>query len=243
MDFVLYRKKKSNRNSLDTEAKDPDFWSASNIQILFSCMDVDEEGYYEYNNSSEDEEIKDNGVVKDEEKLRRIMRVWDNEEKTKEMVALMEEVFEAVEETKKAYVRLQEAHCPWDAERMRAADMAVEELRGVEGKVQETDTWKGYVAMLRKVVAPYAAVVEELKRDVKIKEVEIENLKEKLNTVTCLSNSGKNGRGFCKRKVTCSQLLSAAPAPEPELFEATGSQVKEASKSTSLLLSLMHEAR
>ncbi|TKY47114.1 hypothetical protein E2542_SST29169 [Spatholobus suberectus] len=45
--------------------------------------------------------------------------------KVKQMEALMEEVFEAVSSMKRAYVRLQEAHSPWDAERMRAADVAV----------------------------------------------------------------------------------------------------------------------
>ncbi|XVF68914.1 hypothetical protein PTKIN_Ptkin11bG0039400 [Pterospermum kingtungense] len=208
----------------------------------------DEEEYYEYNNSSEDEE-KENGV----EKSRRVTRAWDNGEK-KEIVMLMEEVFEAVAEMKKAYVRLQEAHCPWDPERMRAADVAVVgELRtigvlrerfrrGTLGGSGGGSGRKGHAAMLREVVAPYEAAVEELKKEVKVKEVEIENLKEKLNTVTCLSNGGKRGRSFSKRKVSCSQVLAAAPAPE--LFEATMSQVKEASKSfTSLLLSLMREAR
>ncbi|KAK8679828.1 hypothetical protein V6N13_145261 [Hibiscus sabdariffa] len=71
-------------------------------------------------------------------------------------------------------------------------------------------------------------------------EVEIENLKEKLNTVTCISNGGKEGRNLSNRKVSCSQVLAAAP----DLFEATLSHVKEASKSfTSLLLSLMRQAR
>ncbi|XWS28744.1 hypothetical protein CRYUN_Cryun25bG0097300 [Craigia yunnanensis] len=208
--------------------------------------DPDEEEYYEYNNSSEDE-VKENGV-KDVEKSRRMTRVWNNGEK-KEMVTLMEEVFEAVVEMKKAYVRLQEAHCPWDPERMRAADVAVVgELRRL-GVLRERfrrgtrgGGGKGNVAMLREVVAPYEAAVEELKREVKVKEVEIESLNEKLNTVTCLSNGGKKGRGLSKRKVSCCQVLAASPAPE--LFEATMSQVKEASKSfTSLLLSLMREAR
>ncbi|XP_021278188.1 uncharacterized protein LOC110412080 [Herrania umbratica] len=318
------RKKKGNRDSLETEAKDLDFWysvtfnrdpspnqssrvslrsdnshvprnaaavkakkkgematKVSNFSDLIqrvaaSCLlhplaagrqesgevdaasygvieeNPDEEEYYEYGNSSEDEE-KENGG-KDVEKSRRMTRVWNNGEKSKEMVALMEEVFESVAEMKKAYVRLQDAHCPWDPERMRAADVAVVgELRRL-GVLRERfrrrtrggggGVGKGHVAMLKEVVAPYEAAVEELKREVKVKEVEIENLKGKLNTVTCLSNGGKKGRGLSKRKVSCSQVIAAAPAPAPELFEATMSQVKEASKSfTSVLLSLMREAR
>lgn len=175
--------------------------------------DPDEEEYYEYDNSSEDEE-KENGV----EKSRRVTtRVWDNNGEKKELVMLMEEVFEAVAEMKKAYVRLQEAHCPWDPERMRAADVAVVgELRRI-GVLRERfrrgtrgggggSGRKGHsVGMLREVVAPYEAAVEDLKKEVKVKGVEIENLKEKLNTVTCLSNGGKKGRSLSRRKVSCSQ--------------------------------------
>lgn len=185
--------------------------------------DPDEEEYYEYNNSSEDEE-KEN-VLKGAEKSRRIATVWNNNgEKTKEMVTLMEEVFEAVAEMKKAYVRLQEAHCPWDPERMRAADVAlVGELRRL-GVLRERfrrgtrgggggGGGKGHVAVLKEVVAPYEVAVEDLKREVKVKEVEIENLKEKLNTVTCLSNGGKKGRSLSRRKVSCSQGNSLLKLP------------------------------
>ncbi|GMI81742.1 CHIQUITA1-LIKE 10, GRAVITROPIC IN THE LIGHT [Hibiscus trionum] len=313
------RKKKGSRDSLETEAKDLDFWHSAPFQnqsssrfslrsdnshlsrkgaavkakkkgemttkvsnfsdliqrVAASCLlhplaagrqdsddvdtlshavnieeDPDEEEYYEYNNSSEGEEKEDG--VKDVGKSGRITRVWNgNGEKTKGMVMLMEEVFEAVVEMKRAYVRLQEAHCPWDPERMRVADVAVVgELRKL-GVLRERfrrgtrggGVGKGNVAMLREVVAPYEAAMDDLKMEVKIKMVEIENLKEKLNTVTCLSNGGKKGRSLSKRKVSCSQVLAAA-APTPDLFEATMSQVKEASKSfTSLLLSLMREAR
>ncbi|KAL4306163.1 hypothetical protein AHAS_Ahas16G0150800 [Arachis hypogaea] len=37
----------------------------------------------------------------------------------------MEEVFEIVSSIKGAYVSLQEAHSPWDPERIRVADVAV----------------------------------------------------------------------------------------------------------------------
>ncbi|KAE8688692.1 mitochondrial uncoupling protein 2-like [Hibiscus syriacus] len=314
------RKKKGNRDSLETEAKDLDFWYSATFnrypfqnqpssrlslrsdhshlsrkgsavkakkkgematkvsnfsdlihRVASSCLlhtlaagrqesggvdatahavieeDPDEEEYYEYNNSSEVEE-KESGVT-NVEKSRRLRRVcYDNGEKTKEMVILMDEVFEAVVEMKKAYVRLQEAHSPWDPERMRATDVVVVgELRKL-GVLRERfrrrtrGGGKEHMIMLREVVAPYEAAVEELKKEVKVKKVEIENLKEKLNTVTCLSSGGKKGRNLSKRKVSCSQVLAAAPTAG--LFEATMSQVKEASMSfTSLLLSLMHEAR
>lgn len=139
--------------------------------------------------------------------------------KVKQMESLMEEVFEAVSSMKRAYVRLQEAHSPWDPERMRAADVAVvSELRklavlrerfrrsgGGGGKRSGRRRVGGGVASLREVVAPYEAVVEELKKEVKTKDSEVQNLKEKLESAVALSSNGsgekKPGRSQSKRKL------------------------------------------
>jgi hypothetical protein len=90
--------------------------------------------------------------------------------------------------------------------------------------------------------------VEELKREVRMKEREMENLKEKLKTATSLNGSGgkkgsSSGRvAQSRRKVSCTTQVSAAPMPD--LFEGTMNSVKEASKSfTAVLLSLMRSAR
>ncbi|PRQ34371.1 hypothetical protein RchiOBHm_Chr5g0068071 [Rosa chinensis] len=172
-----------------------------------------------------------------------------------EMEMAMWEVFDAVSAMKKAYAGLQKAHSPWDPEKIRVADIAVVgELRklGVlrdrfRRRCSGSGGHRGGRAVaggtLREVVAPYEATVEELKKEVKAKEVEIDNLKEKLSSVVNGSN-GNNGKGrsISRRKVGCSQLQVVA-APAPDLFEATMSQVKEASKSfTLLLLSLMRAA-
>ncbi|XAR60690.1 hypothetical protein NMG60_11034165 [Bertholletia excelsa] len=175
-----------------------------------------------------------------------------------EMEVLMSEVFEAVSAMKKAYVSLQEAHCPWDPDKMRVADVAVvAELRrlgvlrerfrrsfGREcsgGKGMRKAAWTG--ATLLEVVAPYEAAMEDLKREVKAKEAEVEDLREKLKTATALNGSGSGRKGrshHSKRKVSCS---TAQAAPAPELFQAGMSLVVEASKSfTALLLSLMRSA-
>ncbi|KAJ8749782.1 hypothetical protein K2173_012333 [Erythroxylum novogranatense] len=185
-------------------------------------------------------------------------------EKVIQMEMLMNEVFYSISTMKRAYVSLQEAHCPWDPERMRVADVAVVgELRKLGvlrerfrrcvsvgghngGGRRKSGGGTGGVGLLREVVAPYEATVEELKKEVKAREVEVENLKDKLRCTNTLSNeNGKKGRSQSKRRVSCSYAgqVTAAPAPEPQLFEATMSQVKEASKSfTSLLLSLMRNA-
>ncbi|KAG8660163.1 protein GRAVITROPIC IN THE LIGHT 1 [Manihot esculenta] len=231
----------------------------------------DEREVYEYE-TDEREEFEEGEKVDVEEEVgekKGSFRAWDQEknkggmvaiERVMEMEMLINEAFDSVSAMKRAYVSLQEAHCPWDPERMRVADVAVVgELRrlgvlrerfrrrvsigGYEGR-KRNDGGDG-VGMLREVVAPYEAAVEELKREVKSREVEVENLKGKLKTLsTSLSNgNGKKGRSQSKRKVSCSQVAQVAAAPAPDLFEATMNQVKETSKSfTSLLLSLMRAA-
>ena len=81
-----------------------------------------------------------------------------------------------------------------------------------------------------------------LKRTVRTKEVEVENLKEKLKSTTSLDSSGKKGRFQSKKKVSCSQCQVAALS-SLDLFEGTMGVVKEASKSfTTWLLLLMRLA-
>ncbi|KAJ8648197.1 hypothetical protein MRB53_001237 [Persea americana] len=172
----------------------------------------------------------------------------EEEERVREMEDLMEEVFEAVSSVKRAYVRLQEAHCPWDPEKMRVADVAVvAELKRLGtlrerfrrkgrggGGTKRLDPYRGSVA----VVGPYEAALEEVKREVKAKEAEVEGLKEKLRDVM------KGGLHQLHRRGRSISQAAAAAAPTPELFVSCMKQVKEASKSfTSLLLSLLRAAR
>lgn len=144
-----------------------------------------------------------------------------------EMEMAMWEVFDSISAMKKAYAGLQKAHSPWDPEKMRAADVAVVgELRKL-GVLRERFRRRcssgggrgggGVVAAgtLREVVAPYEAAVEELKKEVKAKEVEVDNLKDKLNNVVNGSNgnNGKKGRSISRRKVGCSQLQGTKTLP------------------------------
>lgn len=168
-----------------------------------------------------------------------------------ELEMLMSQVFDAVSVMKRAYVSLQEAHCPWDPDKMRIADVAVvAEMRRL-GLLRERfrrsggggrgGRWEVGAATLREVVAPYEAAVDELKKEVKLKQVEIENLREKLKTATSFDRVSGKSKGKSKRRVSCTTQVAAAPAVE--LFESTMSLVKEASKAyTSLLLSLMRSA-
>ncbi|KAI3801477.1 hypothetical protein L1987_29582 [Smallanthus sonchifolius] len=193
-----------------------------------------------------------------------------------EMVTLMGEVFETVSCMKKAYVSLQEAHCPWDADKMRLSDVAVvTELRKlgflrerfrqnigrVGGGVEDAGRNRTVSApTLREVVAPYEAAMEKLKTELKSKEVEVDNLREKLKTATTANGGGSNGRKSrshpphqSKRRVSCSSqfqgpsasagIIPPAAMAVPELFEACMNSVKEGSRSfASLLLSLMKAA-
>ncbi|XP_059429662.1 protein GRAVITROPIC IN THE LIGHT 1 [Corylus avellana] len=229
----------------------------------------DEDEEYE---SDDQEDEEEEGSEEEEEKER--CRAWEGTkeevrvERVVEMERLMSEVFDAVSAMKRAYVGLQESHCPWDPEKMRVADVAVvAELRrlgvlrerfrrrmrrgcGGGAFVARRKRVSGGVAV-REVVAPYESAVDELKREVKARESEVESLKEKLRNVavSSLGPSGTNGKkgsagsNQSRRKLSSSTIQGQA-CPAPELFEATMRQVKEASKSfTSLLLSLMRSAR
>ncbi|KAL2238316.1 UNVERIFIED_CONTAM: Protein GRAVITROPIC IN THE LIGHT 1 [Sesamum indicum] len=206
---------------------------------------ADEEEDYEIEEEEEEFKINTNweGTTNDGDHPPRVM----------ELEMLMGQVFDAVSVMKRAYVSLQEAHCPWDPDKMRVADVAVvAELRRL-GLLRERfrrsvgsgrgggRRWGVGAATLREVVAPYEAAVEELKREVKAKHAEVENLREKLKTATSFDRISGKSKGKSKRRVSCTTQVAAAPAME--LFEATMSLVNEASKSfTSLLLSLMRSA-
>ncbi|KAK2975874.1 hypothetical protein RJ640_015305 [Escallonia rubra] len=210
----------------------------------------DLEQFQEEEEEEEEEEgrIRERGFVKE---------VEVKGEKMVAMEVLMGEVFEAVASMKRAYVGLQEAHCPWDPVKMRVADASVvaelrrlgvlrERFRRSVGGGGGAGRGRRVVgATLREVVAPYEAAVKELKRDVKAREAEVETLREKVKAAASLDSSGGGGRKGrshqSRRKVSCSSQVTAAPVPE--LFEATMSSVKETSKSfTAMLLSLMRSA-
>ncbi|PIN01956.1 hypothetical protein CDL12_25534 [Handroanthus impetiginosus] len=210
-----------------------------------STADEEEDCDYDAAVAEEEEEEEDDFEInanpkKNEDQPPRII----------ELEMLMSQVFDAVSAMKRAYVSLQEAHCPWDPDKMRVADVAVvAELRRL-GLLRERfrrsgsgrgGRWGMGAATLREVVAPYEAAVEELKRDVKMKQAEVENLREKLKTATSFDRISGKSKGKSKRRVSCTTQVGAAPAME--LFESTMSLVKEASKAfTSLLLSLMRSA-
>lgn len=132
-----------------------------------------------------------------------------------ELQLMMSQVFEAVSAMKRAYVSIQEAHCPWDPDKMRVADVAVlAELRRL-GLLRERfrrsvggggggggGRWGMGAVTVREVVAPYEAAMEQLKREVKAKQAEVENLREKLKTATSFDRGGKS-KGKSKRRVSC----------------------------------------
>ncbi|KAL8191599.1 hypothetical protein R6Q57_028330 [Mikania cordata] len=185
-----------------------------------------------------------------------------------ELLTLMGEVFETMSSMKKAYVSLQEAHCPWDAAKIQLSDAAVvaelrrlgflrERFRRNVGRVTggPEDAGKNRTVSgptLREVVAPYEAAMEKLKTEMKIKEAEIEKLKQMLKTATTVnggpgSRKSKSHSHQSKRRVSCSSQFqnpsSSAGMVPPELFEGCMSSVKEGSRTfASLLLSLMKAA-
>lgn len=138
----------------------------------------------------------------------------DHPPRVMELEMLMTQVFDAVSVMKRAYVSLQGAYCPWDPDKMRVADVAVvaelrrlallrERFRRSNGSAGRSGRWGIGAATLREVVAPYEAAVEGLKREVKTKQVEIENLREKLKTATSFDRMSGKSKGKSKRRVSC----------------------------------------
>lgn len=132
--------------------------------------------------------------------------------RVREAEALMEEVFQAVAALKRAYVGLQEAHSPWDPERMSTSDAAVvAELKRL-GRLRDRfrRSWIGgeegrlwaltAPPPLREAVVPYEAALEDLRRDLKVKEAEVENLKERLRGFTAPPPRSSSARFDSGRK-------------------------------------------
>ncbi|PHT65341.1 hypothetical protein T459_29766 [Capsicum annuum] len=87
---------------------------------------------------------------------------------------------------KKAYVSLQETHCPWDQYEMRVAYVPV-------------------VSELRKLGVLRERFHRKLKQEVKSKDIEIDDLKEKLNMATLVSSSNSSGKKILGTSVSPSK--------------------------------------
>ncbi|KAH1263888.1 Protein GRAVITROPIC IN THE LIGHT 1 [Glycine max] len=215
--------------------------------FLHSFADDREEEYHSdsFGNKPQDEQ----GYYGEEKMVMGLKVISREEKKLKQMRALMEEVFEAVSAMKSAYVSLQEAHCTWDPQSLREADVAVvAQLKklallrdGFHGSVSTVEEDEG--RRRRGGNAPYETV---MKKEVKAKDLH----KVKLGCVATLTsheNKARRPHPYTKRKLGCNSQMQEAgfvAAPSPEVLEATMAQVKEASKSfTSLLLSLMQDAK
>ncbi|KAI7745585.1 hypothetical protein M8C21_032555 [Ambrosia artemisiifolia] len=180
-----------------------------------------------------------------------------------EIMTLIGEVFETVSSMKKAYVSLQEAHCPWDADKIRLSDVAVvadmKRLGVLRERFRRTvGNRRVSAATIREVVAPYEAAMEEMKTEMKNKDAEVESLRQKLKkdaTTYNVITSGRKSRSNIhqsRRRVSCSSQLhrhsvsstiSPALTAVPDMFEACMHAVKEGSRTLSLLLlSLMKAA-
>ncbi|CAM0870093.1 unnamed protein product [Alopecurus aequalis] len=165
--------------------------------------------------------------------------------------ALMAEVFDAVSGVRHAYAALQGAHCPWDPDRMRAADAGVvAELRHL---ARLRDRFRRSAASpggripraspqpLREAVAPYEAELDDLRRQLQGKQAEVDGLKEKLATAT----SRRNARLHPSKKHH-NHIVAAdggVGAPTAELFVACAEQARTATRAfAGHLLNLLRAA-
>nr|XP_009404574.1 PREDICTED: uncharacterized protein LOC103987859 [Musa acuminata subsp. malaccensis]XP_018682608.1 PREDICTED: uncharacterized protein LOC103987859 [Musa acuminata subsp. malaccensis]XP_018682609.1 PREDICTED: uncharacterized protein LOC103987859 [Musa acuminata subsp. malaccensis]XP_018682610.1 PREDICTED: uncharacterized protein LOC103987859 [Musa acuminata subsp. malaccensis]XP_018682611.1 PREDICTED: uncharacterized protein LOC103987859 [Musa acuminata subsp. malaccensis] len=205
----------------------------------------------------------EDGDFEEEEKEEKGVGIWDEEGhsasatpgashkgKIREMESFIYEVFDAASAVKRAYVGVQEAHSPWDPDKLRVADaVVVAELRKL-GRLRDRFRRGCFspssagppAAPLRDAVAPYEATIEDLKGQLSAKNAEVDSLNEKLRSAT-LGGLGRKGRLHSGKRVGRITVLGAPGTRTPELFEAYMEQVKSASKTfTSHLLSLMRSA-
>ncbi|KAK8443765.1 hypothetical protein SEVIR_9G028100v4 [Setaria viridis] len=164
-------------------------------------------------------------------------------ERARDAEALMAEVFDAVSGVRRAYAALQGAHCPWDPDKMRAADAAVvAELRHL---ARLRDRFRRSAAAghiprpnpsappLREAVAPYEAALDDLQRQLQSKQAEVDGLKEKLAAAA----SRRNGRHHPSKQ------NGPGGAPTAELFTTCAEQARAATRAfAGHLLHLMRAA-
>ncbi|CAN6308673.1 unnamed protein product [Urochloa humidicola] len=188
-------------------------------------------------------------VEGEEEKL----KIWEEAqqkepkvvaERARDAEALMAEVFDAVSGVRRAYAALQGAHCPWDPDKMRAADAAVvAELRHL---ARLRDRFRRSAAAghiprpnpsappLREAVAPYEAALDDLQRQLQSKQAEVDGLKEKLAAATASRRNGRHNP---------SKQAGPGGAPTAELFISCAEQARAATRAfAGHLLQLMRAA-
>lgn len=183
--------------------------------------------------------------VEEEEEEDEKLKIWEEREQEKERLAaaskgaerardadaLMAEVFDAVSGVRRAYAALQDAHCPWDPDKMRTADAAVvAELRHLarlrdrfrrSAAVGHIPRPKPSAPPLREAVAPYEAALDDLQRQLQSRQAEVDALKEKLAAAT----SRRNGR---HHHVPPSKQNGGAPTAE--LFTTCAEQARAATR-------------
>ncbi|KAF7068874.1 hypothetical protein CFC21_074584 [Triticum aestivum] len=176
------------------------------------------------------------------EEAKEAMKV-EGAERAGDAESLMAEVFDAVSGVRRAYAALQGAHCPWDPDRMRAADAGVvAELRHL---ARLRDRFRRAAASpggriprpspsappLREAVAPYEAALDDLRRQLQGKQAEVDGLKEKL---AAAATNRRNARLHPSKKHHHHILLAApaaeAGAPTAELFVACAEQARAATR-------------
>ncbi|KQK12386.2 protein GRAVITROPIC IN THE LIGHT 1 [Brachypodium distachyon] len=203
----------------------------------------------------------------EQEEEERKLKIWEEEEKRKvaetaaetkggerarEADALMAEVFDAVSGVRRAYAALQGAHCPWDPDRMRAADAGVvAELRHLarlrdrfrrsaaspDGRIPQANPSP---PPLREALAPYEAALEDLQRQLQSKQAEVDGLKEKLASNT---SSSRRRLHPSKKQQHPNGAEAVVGAPTAELFAACAEQARAATRAFAAhLLNLIRAA-
>lgn len=177
------------------------------------------------------------------------------------METVIAEMFDSISSLKTAYVRLQEAHSPYEPERLYQADKAVvAQIRKLSDlkqsyrrsheishssfsrKIQDMDD--------KRLQEVYEGVVKDLRSELKEKNAEIESLKQNLRGSNT-KKKDKADRPPLKRHASSTRdyhiVVSGCAAfesPNPQLFQSSMLDVRAAAKNfTALLTSLMKDAK
>eukprot|EP00250_Pteridium_aquilinum_P021504 c25146_g1_i3 orf=288-1772(+) len=178
------------------------------------------------------------------------------------MEALISGVFSTVSSLKKAYVHLQSAHAPYDADKLQLADRAViaelkkfSELKqsykerlvivgscDVQGKDFET-----HEESKQELDLSYEGIINNFHSEIQAKDMVIESLKDTLAQTTLKKEKLERRVKRLEQKVSRESFVNFPyndASPSPQLLESVVLGASEASRSfAKLLMSLMKMAR
>lgn len=178
------------------------------------------------------------GEVSDHESL-----VW----RIRAMEGLLKETFSTVSHLKHSYAKLQEAHIPYDAEKLQVADKEV--IKEMKKLSELKQYYKQNIACGGGSSGSESLRYEEastkaLQNEIAQKNSEIESLKEALENVSLKKVEHQHRRSDRRKSVRDLSSLNGGDGPTIKLFETNVQKMRESARGfTKSLISLMKSAQ